>query len=117
MIDLAEQMVAVATKFERPTGVMELLNQEYSRLGELNRIVARAWHVMHVRATDGKTGDPLSPTVMELLERLYRHQLVNAETADQIAPLAKRQEQVRIDALADPRNRMWDHRANQDHTP
>ena len=116
MLNLAEQMVEVAAKFERPSGVMELLDREYAALGQVQRTVAKAWKVMHVRATDPHTGDPLPPIVMELLDELQQHQLRGAATADQIVPLAKRLEQARIDALADPRNRMWDHRANQEHT-
>lgn len=115
MLDLAEQMVEVAAKFERPEGNMELLEREYARLGDLQRTVARAWKVMHDRATDPTEGDGLPPVIMALLEELYTHQLRNAATADEVAPLAKRLEQARINALTDRRNRRWDHRANQDH--
>lgn len=113
MLDLAEQMVEVATKFERPDGVMELLDREYKRLPDVQRTVAKAWKIMHERATDPIDGDPLPPVIMDLLQQLFDHQMRGAATAEQITPLAKRLEQARIDALADPRNRMWDQRANQ----
>lgn len=116
MLDLAQQMVQVASKYERHQGVMDTLEKEYKLLGEVSRTVADAWKTLHDRATDPTTGDPLPPSVMELLAELHRHQMVMAATADQVAPLAKRLEAARIEALRDPRNRQWDHRANQDYT-
>jgi hypothetical protein len=115
MLDLAEQMKAIATTYQRPDGVMELLDREYAVLPEIIGTLVDAWTALHRRATDPVEGDPLPPVIMDLLEELAATQRRCVEVAEQVVPLAKRLEQARIDALGDRRNRMWDHRANRDH--
>lgn len=115
LLDHAEEMQRIAATFERPDGVMELIEREYALLPEVLEALVGAWVAIHVRATDSVTGDPLPAPVMELLEQIARTQRAAAQAAAEVAPLARRLSQARIDALRDPRNRMWDHRANPGH--
>jgi hypothetical protein len=116
LLDLAEQMKLVAATFQRPQGVMDLINREYTILPEVLLALTGAWTAVHRRATDPVDGDPLPAPVMDLLEQIAKTQRIAADAAAEVAPLARRLEQHRIEALSDPRNRMWDHRANGDYS-
>jgi len=111
LLALAEEMKAVAIKHERPEGVMQLI-QEYEILPEVLDVLTEAWTAWHTRATDPHDGDPLNPAVMDLLAEIAKTQRVAAHAAAEVAPLARRLEAARIEALRDRRNRMWDLRAN-----
>lgn len=109
LLEAADQMVAVCTQWH-PEGMLEVL-EAYRALPDVLHRVAKAWQILHQHAADGY---PLHPVVLDLVEALHRHQMLTAQSAEEIAPTARSLHARELEALQDPRNAMWDVRANSD---
>lgn len=112
LLEAADQMVAVCTQWH-PEGMLEVL-EAYRALPDVLHRVAKAWQILHQHASDSY---PLHPVVLDLVEALHRHQMLTAQSAEEIAPTARSLHARELEALQDPRNAMWDVRANQDAVP
>lgn len=111
-MEAADQIVAQLTRWE-PEGMLEVLHA-YRYWPDVLRRLEEAWAILHRKATDGLHGYPLHPAVLELVEAVARHQRLTAAAAEEIAPTAHALHREQIEALEDPRQAMWDHRANRD---
>lgn len=112
MMELADQMVAIATRWE-PEGMLEVLDA-YRHWPDVLHRAAEAWKIMHRKAQEQY---PLAQVVVELIEAVHRHQEMTAGAAEEIAPTARALHGREIDALDDARNAMWDVRANRGSLP
>lgn len=110
LIELAEEMRGVAARIEPPEGAVELITAEYTRLPELFRALAAVVTTYHVQQTETT---PLHPRVMEAIAALARVQETCAQAAEAIPPLALRLHAEEIERQNDPRQAMWDLRANR----
>lgn len=108
MQEMADQLVALATHWE-PEGMLEVLDA-YRHLPDVLHRIAQAWQIFYRKAAERY---PLAPVVVELIEAVYRHQEMTAVAAEEVAPTARALHAREIEALADPRNAMWDVRANR----
>lgn len=109
MQEMADQMVAVATRWE-PEGMLEVLDA-YRHLPDVLHRVAEAWKIMHRKA---QAEYPVKAVIVELIEAVQRTQELTANAAEEIAPTAHALHRDQIEALEDKRNAMWDYRANKD---
>jgi hypothetical protein len=112
MLESADEMVAIATRWD-PAGMLPVLDA-HKLLPDVLRRVADAVKILHRHAQERY---PLNPVVVELIEAVHRHQMLTAAAAEEIAPTARALHRREIEALADPRNAMWDVGANQQAAP
>jgi hypothetical protein len=107
--EATDQIVAVVTRWE-PEGMLEVIEAYRQWPDALARLVD-AWVILHRKAAERY---PLHPVIVELVEAVSRHQRLTAAAAEEIAPTAHALHRPEIEALADKRKEMWDHRANRE---
>jgi hypothetical protein len=107
MQEAADQMVSTAQAWQ-PEGMLEVLDA-HRHLPDVLRRVADAMAILHRHAEERY---PLAPVVVELIEAVHRHQMMTAAAAEEIAPTSRALHRREIEALDNPRNAMWDVRAN-----
>ena len=109
MVEAADMIYRDVQSWE-PEGMLEVL-EAYRHWPDVLHRLSEAWTLMHRKALDEF---PLKPVVVELIEAVQRHQHMTAAAAEEIAPTARAVHRDQIDALDNPRNAMWDVRANRD---
>lgn len=107
MLEATEQINRACQAWE-PAGMLEVL-AVYDQWPTVLEELTKAWAAMHTKA---QAEFPLKPVVVALVEGVHRAQRTTAAAAEQIAPTARAVHRDKLDALEDPRNAMWDLRAN-----
>jgi len=110
LIDLAEQMQAIAKGYE-PDGMLEVLG-DYRQLPQVLDGFAAALGTFHEKA---EAWYPLKPVIIELIDSTRRHQTSTARASDEIAPTINSLHRHEIEATSDPKNEMWAPSKNRDH--
>lgn len=108
MMEAAEQINRAVRAWD-PQGMMEVL-AVYERWPEVMEELTRAWGVLHDKA---QTQFPQRTVVTDLIAEVHRTQRVVTNATEQIAPTFRAVHRKELEHLEDPRNAMWDLRANQ----
>lgn len=112
LIAMMQDVRKVAKRYDPPAGVVELIDVEYVLLADLMREMIGVWTDFHMRATDPVEGVPMPPPVMNALAAIATVQAKTATTVEAIPALARKVCADRLALLDDPKQAMFDLRAN-----
>lgn len=113
LIKEAEEMLKIASTFQRPEGAMDIIKIEYPQIPKLIELLTKVWVTAHARATDPRDGDPVPAAVTKIFEDIAKVSAAQVQVAEKIPALAEKLTQREQDALKDARNRRWGHDQNK----
>lgn len=108
LLDVIENdMRRIANAYD-PVGIEEVL-AEYEKWPEVLDALGGVWKIMVTKAEDEY---PLPGSASAVVEEIMRHQHNVARAAEAVPGLVRAIIRAQLDAMADKRNAMYDHRAN-----
>lgn len=106
-LQFTEEMMRSVLRYQ-PEGILEVL-ETYRMWSEGLAQEAKVWRKIHEIAAEAY---PLKPAVVAIIEGIAKNQDKTAQAAAEIYRIAVKMHGEDLERLRDPRNAMWDLRAN-----
>lgn len=109
----AQELVKRAARYEKPEGIVELIDVEYKMLTEVMDALSRVWIMLYKQMADPETGVPVPESGLAAITALSVVQGRLGDAAEKIPALARKVVAARLEELEDRRIGMFDQAANE----